>query len=96
MRELSVLNPVWGFRVGPQSSPSVCLILLVITLEPNDFAITLESQDVSRDSIEEPAIVADNDRATREIKESLLKSSESIHIEIVSWLIEQYNVTSGP
>jgi len=47
------------------------------------------------DPIEEPAVVTDDHGATREIEQRLLQSPECVNIEIVGWLIQQQEVSTG-
>jgi hypothetical protein len=42
-----------------QPSHLVLLVILEIALEPFDVAVALEGQDVRRDAVKEPAVVAD-------------------------------------
>src|SRR2546430_1425626 len=47
----------------------VLLVRLVVALEPLDAAVAFEDEHVRRDPVEEPAIVADDDDASREIQD---------------------------
>ena len=38
------------------------LVLAEVAIEEGDLALALEGEDVSRDSVEEPAVVGDDDR----------------------------------
>jgi len=46
--------------VGSESFAAVDFVNPVIALEPVDLAVALEGQAVRRDSVEEPAVVADD------------------------------------
>src|SRR5438067_2482586 len=82
-------------RIRTQAAHLVLLILLEIALEPLDMAVALESQDVGRDAIEEPAIVADDHGATGEILQRLLKRAQRVDVEVVGGLVEQEDVGAG-
>jgi len=53
-------------RVCAESALLVFLVLLEVAGEPFHVAVALEREDVRRDAVEEPAIVADDDDAARE------------------------------
>ena len=50
-------------RIRPQPSHLVGFVVLEIALEPFDVAAAFEGEDVGRDAVEEPAVVADEDGA---------------------------------
>ena len=54
-----------------QAFVAVLLVLAVIAVEPDHLTVTLEGQDVGRDAVEEPAIVADHDRAAGELEQRI-------------------------
>src|SRR3712207_1685690 len=62
-RELLVLDPVRDRGVDAQAALLVLFVIREVALEPLDMAVALEGQDVRRDAIKEPAIVADDDSA---------------------------------
>src|SRR5450631_1655300 len=66
-----------------------------VALEPLDVAITLEREDVRRDAIEEPAIVADHDRAAREPLEAVLERAQRVDVEVVRRLVEQEEIAGA-
>src|SRR5690349_25178226 len=47
------------------------------------------------DAVEEPAVVADNDRAAGEILERLLERAQGADVEVVGRLVEQDHVGAG-
>ena len=54
--------------VGPQPFVSVGLVFLIIYLKPNDLAFPLERKNVRGDPIQKPTVMADDQRAPRQIK----------------------------
>src|SRR5712692_5727858 len=68
------------------------LVRLVVALEPAHAAVALEHQHVRGDAVEEPAVVADNDDAAREIEERVLERAQRVDIEIVRRLVEEQYV----
>src|SRR5437588_11600038 len=61
--EFLVLDPVRDGGIDAQAPLLVLLVVLEISLEPFDVAFALEGQHVGGDTVEEPAVVADDDRA---------------------------------
>src|SRR5262245_60025873 len=78
--------------IGSEPAHLVLLVVLEVALEPLDVAIALERQNVRGDAVEEPAIVADDDRAAGEILERLLERAQRVDVEIVRGLVEQEHV----
>src|SRR5437867_2193534 len=63
--ERTVVNAMRA-PVGADGLAHVLLVRLVVALEPADPALSLEDQEVRRDPVEEPAIVADDNDAAGE------------------------------
>ena len=55
--EQLVPDPVGLVGLGAEPPVAVCLVLLVGALEPHGLRVSLESEDVGRDAVEEPAVV---------------------------------------
>ena len=64
---------MWLVGVDTQPFLPLGFVRLVVAIAPDDAAFTLESEDVRRDPIEEPAIVADYDGASAEFDQSFLE-----------------------
>ena len=93
-RELLVLDPMRDRGINAQAALLVFFVIREIALEPLDMAIALEGQDVRRDAIEEPAIVADDDGAAGIILERLFERAQRVHVEVVGGFVEEQDV--GP
>src|SRR3954453_1754402 len=91
-RELLVFDAMGNGRVGPQPAHLVLLVILEIALEPLDVAVALEREDVGGDTVQEPAIVADDDGAAGKILERLFQRPQRVDVEIVGGLVEQQQV----
>ena len=70
------------------------LVVADVALEPADLAVALEGEDVGRDPVEEPAIVADDDGAARERLEAGLERPERVDVEVVRRLVEEQDVAA--
>ncbi len=57
-------------------------------------AVALEGEDMGRDAVEEPAIMADDHGAARVILQRLFQRAQGIDVEIVGGFVEQQDV--GP
>lgn len=94
--ERAVLDPVRLLGGGADAAAPVDFVVLIVAHEPLDVTIALEGQDVRRDSIEEPAIVADHHRAARELEQGLLERTESVDVEVVRRFVEEKHVPTPP
>ena len=64
----SELDPLRLVGFVAQQFSSLFVVRLVISLEPRHLAVALEGEDVRGDAVQEPAVVADDDRAAAEIR----------------------------
>src|SRR5688572_33395585 len=68
---------------------------VVVAFEPAHAAVALEDEEVGRDAVEEPAVVADNDDAARELEDRLFERAQRVHVKVVRRLVEQQHVGAG-
>src|SRR5437764_15437954 len=66
--QLPVLDPVRLLGVDAQALLALGLVHLVVALAPDRLAVALERQDVRRDAVQEPAVVADHHRTAAELQ----------------------------
>src|SRR4029077_13657069 len=90
-----VAESVRGGGGGAAARPAVGLVVRVVALEPDHLAIALEGQHVRGDAVEEPAIVADDDAATREREQRVLERAQRVDVEVVRRLVEHEDVAAG-
>src|SRR5438552_15436044 len=76
----------------PQPLLSICFVFRVITLEPHDLTVALKRQDMSRNSVQEPAVMADYNRTTGEILKRFFQRPHRVYVEVVCWFVKQQNV----
>ena len=93
--QLTVLDPMRLIGVRAQPAVPVGLVVLVVALEPDDLAVALEREDVRRDAVEEPAVVADDDGAAGEGLERLFERAQRVDVEVVRRLVEQEQVAAA-
>src|SRR5262245_45884615 len=93
--ERLVLDAVRLERVGAAGLLDPVGVLGPRALEPRDLAVALEGEDVRGDAVEEPAVVADHDRAAGEVEQRLLERAQRVDVEVVRRLVQQENVAAG-
>jgi hypothetical protein len=75
---------------------AVLLVLAVVALEVDDLAVALEGQDVGRDPVEEPAVVADHDGTTGEVAQIASSRARSVFdVEVVGRFVEEQQVAAA-
>ena len=62
-----------GLPVVSERLAAPFVVRLVVSLIPDNFATVLKRQDVGGDSVQKPAIVADDNRAAAEVVQSFLE-----------------------
>ena len=75
-----------------QAARLVDFVLRIAALEEEDLTIALEGKNVGTDTIEEPAVVADNHSTTGKCLQTFLQGTQRVHVDIVGWLIEKQYV----
>ena len=90
-----VLDAVRLVGIGAEPAMAIRLVVGEVALEPLDVAVALEREDVRRDAIEEPAIVADHHRAARELLEAVLERTQRVDVEVVRRLVEEQDVAGA-
>jgi hypothetical protein len=77
---------------GAEACVAVSFIGGVVAFEPDDPALSFEGEDVRRDPIEEPTVVANDDGAAGEVLESLFERTHGVDIEVIGRLVEEEDV----
>ena len=78
--------------VDAEALAPVGLVVAEVPLPPPHLRVALEGEDVRRDAIEEPAVVADHHRATREREQRVLERPQRVDVEVVRRLVEEQDV----
>src|SRR5947209_7517969 len=94
-RQLLVLHAMRDRGVLAEATQLVFLVVLEVALKPLDMAVALESEHVSGDAVEEPAVVADDHGAARKILQRLFERAQGVDVEIVGRLVEQEYIGAG-
>ena len=89
LRQLPVLDSMRLIRIRSQTLLALRFICLVISFAPDRFAIPFERQNVRRDPVQEPAIVADDDRAAAEVQERIFQGPQCIDIQIIRRFVQE-------
>ena len=83
----------WGWSaLGAELLVAPRLVVAEVALEPAHLAVALEGEDVGGDPVEEPPVVADDDRAAGERLERVLQGAQRVDVEVVGRLVEQQDV----
>src|ERR1035437_78377 len=93
-REPLVPDPVWLVGGGAQFFVAERFVVADVALEPAHLAVALEGEDVGRDTVQEPAVVADDHDASRERLQSGLERSQRVHVEVVGGFVEEQDVAA--
>ena len=88
-RELLVFYALGHFRIGPEAAFSVFFIIGIIAFKPFDMAVAFKSQNMRGNTVEEPAIVRDDNRATGEVFQAFFQRAQRFNIQIIGRFIEQ-------
>jgi len=66
-----------------QTVASLTVVGLKITFAPMDIAIAFKRQDVGRQAIQKPAVMADNNSTANKIGNRFLQRSQGVDIKII-------------
>ena len=92
--QVAVLDPVGLVCRCSDTRFSIRLIFGVIPIEPHNLAVSLKGEDVGRDPVEKPPVVADDHSTAREVFEPVLQGSKRVDVEIVGGLIQKKHIRS--
>src|SRR5512139_597503 len=92
--QATVPHPVRLLRVLAAPLLQVVDVFGVVALEPDHLAVALEREDVRGDAVEEPAVVRDDDGATREAQQGFLERTQRLDVEVVGGLVQQDDVAA--
>ena len=90
-----VFDPVRLLCLLTQAAFAVGVVVVVIAFEPLHMTIALERHDVGGDTVEEPAVMADDHGAARELQQRVFQRPQRIDVEVVGRLVEQQQVGAG-
>src|SRR6267378_6801836 len=94
MHEFPVSNTVRPVRVRSLPLLEVLGVLAITPLKPHRLRIPLEREYVRRDAVQKPAIVRDDNGASREIDQRLFERAQRVDVEIVRGFVEQQQVAA--
>src|SRR5690554_5177140 len=72
----------------------VFLVFAIVALEELHVRITLERQDVGRDAVQEPAVMADHEGVARELQQRVFKRPQGLDVEVIGRFVEQQHVAA--
>lgn len=83
-----------GLPVVAFERAHVFFVGFVVTFEPDDF-VAFEGEDVGGNSVEEPAIVADDNGASAKVDEAFFEGAEGANVEVVGRFVEEEEVAAA-
>ena len=89
-----VFDPVGLVCLHAETSFSVFIVFRVVAVKQDNPTVPFEGQDMGGDSIQKPAVMADDNDATGNIFYGLFESPHNIDVEIVGRFIKEEDV--GP
>ena len=89
---MPVLDPVGLISRRAEAGAAIRFVIGIVPFKPHDAALAFECQDVCRDAVEKPPVVADDDGAAGKIIERFFERAKRVHIEIIRRFVEQDNV----
>ena len=90
--QISVFNSVRLIGRNPQALLAIRFIIRPIPNVHLRLGIAFEDDEVGADSIEEPAVVGDNEGGACEFGEGFFKGAQGVDIEVVGGFIEEQDV----
>src|SRR5476649_636931 len=82
-----------GSRIA-QALFTVGFVLGVVTFEEHRLGVVFVRQDVSRDAVQEPAIVRDHNGGAREVQQGFFQGTQGFNVEVVGRFVEQQDVAA--
>ena len=77
---------------GAETGLSVRFILGIISIKPDHFAVTLESEHVGSDTVEEPSVVADDHGAAGKILQCLFQGAHGVYVQVIGRLVKEKDI----
>ena len=72
----------------------VGFVLLVVSREEHHLGVTLKSEDMGGNTVEEPTVMRRYHRAARELKQCILKRAERFNVEVIRRLVKEQHVAA--
>ena len=94
-REFFIPDAMWLVGVRPQAPVTVALIISIIALEPHSLAVSFKSQNMSGNTVEEPAIMGNHQHAAGEIHQGFFQCPQCLDIKVIGRFIEQQYIRAA-
>src|SRR3990170_7903393 len=89
---MPVLDAVGLICGGAETGLSVCLIFRVVSLKPDYPALTLKRKHMGGDTVEEPAVMADDYGTACKILQRLFKCTHGVYVQVIGRFIQQKDI----
>src|SRR5215472_7012435 len=92
--QLAVGDAVRASGLGAEAVDLVLLVGLEVALVPEPVRAALPGQDVRGHPVQEPPVVAGDDRAAGELQQRVLQARQGLDVEVVGRLVQQQQVAA--
>ena len=82
------------FNIFAMALAAAALIGFEVAFAPIQLAVAFEGENMSRESVKEPAVVAGDYDAAREIHNRFFECTQRIDIEVVGGFVKQQNISA--
>ena len=90
-----LVTHAFGFgTVFTQAFFLVGFVLLVIAIEESPLRITFTSQDVRRDPVQKPAVVADHHDATGKLLQGIFQCTQCFDVQIIRGFVQHQDIAT--
>lgn len=93
--QLAELQAVRLIRVLTEALLAIFLVFRIVPVKEHNRRIAFKRHNVRSDAIEEPAVVADDQYAAREIFQTVFKGTHGVYVNIVRRFVKQDDVGTG-
>ena len=81
--------------IDTEATSAIRFIFREVPLKPHDLRLIFKCEHVCGDSVEEPAIVTDDDGAARKTQQAVFKGSQGVDIKIIGRFVEKEDIASA-
>ena len=93
--QLAELQAVRLIRVLTEALLAIFLVFRIVPVKEHNRRIAFKRHNVRSDAIEEPAVVADDQYAARDIFQTVFEGTHGVYVNIVRRFVKQDDVGTG-
>ena len=88
--EFAIADSLWFFNT--EAFSLVHFVIRIVAIEEEHVAIAFKCKDMGANTVEEPAVVADDHSTASKRFQTFLKRTERVHVDVVGRFVEQQHV----